>query len=69
MDLVPVRGHAVAAGAAGDTAASRELALCGGRDGTRTAATHLCRRLLEGEELLGTEACDEMLADIVELQS
>lgn len=40
--LVPVHGHAVAAGTTGDAAASRELALGGGRDGTRAAGTHLC---------------------------
>ena len=40
--LVPVHGHAVAAGAAGDAAASRELTLGGGGDGTRAAGTHLC---------------------------
>lgn len=57
MILVPVHGHALAAGAAGDGAASRELALGGGRDGTRATGTHLGRGLLEGEELLGAEAC------------
>ena len=56
MDLVPVHGHAVAAGAAGDAAASRELTLGGGGDGTGAAGTHLRGRLLEGEKLLGTEA-------------
>jgi len=56
MFLVPVHGHAVAAGTTGHAAASRKLALGGGRDGTRTAGTHLCRRLLESEELLGAEA-------------
>jgi hypothetical protein len=30
MDLVPVHGHAVATGTAGDAAASRKLALGGG---------------------------------------
>lgn len=40
--LVPVHGHAVATGTAGDAAASRQLALGGGGDGTRAAGTHLC---------------------------
>lgn len=56
MDLVPVHGHAVAAGAAGDAAASRELALGRGRDGAGAAGTHLRGRFLESEKLLGTEA-------------
>jgi hypothetical protein len=56
--LVPVHGHAVTAGTTGDAAASGELALGGGRDGTRAASTHLCGGLLQGEELLGAEAWD-----------
>lgn len=55
--VVPVHGHAVAAGAAGNTAASRKLALGGGRDGTGAAGTHLGGGLLESKKLLGTEAC------------
>lgn len=39
--LVPVHGHAAAAGAAGDAAASRELALGGRGDGAGTAGAHL----------------------------
>lgn len=60
-NLVPVHGHAAAAGAAGDTAASRQLAVGGRGDGTRASGTQLGRGLLEGEELLGAEAWRGML--------
>lgn len=61
QNLVPVHGHAVAAGAAGDAAASRELALGGRGDGSRAAGAHLGGGLLEGEELLGAEAWEGLL--------
>ena len=54
--LIPVHGHAAAAGAAGNTAASRQLAVGGRGDGTRATGTHLSGGLLEGKKLLGAEA-------------